>query len=56
MQSVPSTDITKPLPPVDSIIDLNGKPFNRDRLMEVILKDRKILMFTDDLKAGTISA
>jgi hypothetical protein len=42
--------------PVDSIIDLNGKAFNGDRLMEVIWNHRKILMFTDDLKAGTVPA
>jgi hypothetical protein len=42
--------------PVDAVIDLDGKPFNGDRLMEVVWKGRRVLMFTDDLKAGTVPA
>jgi len=40
--------------PTDTVIDLNGKKFNGDRLMEVSWDNRKVLMFTQDLKGNTV--
>jgi hypothetical protein len=42
--------------PIGTVVDLNGKKFNGDRLMEVQWDGRMVLMFTADLKAGTIPA
>lgn len=36
--------------PSGAVIDLTARKFNGDRLMEVIWDDRKLLMFTEDLK------
>lgn len=40
--------------PTGAVLDLNGKKFNGDRLMEVTWDDRKVLMFTEDLKNATV--
>jgi hypothetical protein len=42
--------------PADAVIDLNGKAFNGNRLMEVLWEGQNVLMFTEDLKAGTVPA
>lgn len=42
--------------PEGTIVDLNGKKFNGDRLMEVEFDGRKVLMFTEDLRQGTVPA
>lgn len=39
--------------PVGTIVDLNGKKLNGDRLMEVHWEGRLVLMFTEDLRART---
>ena len=36
--------------PSGTVLDLTAKKFNGDRLMEVIWDQRKLLMFTEDLK------
>lgn len=40
--------------PSGTVLDLTGKKFNGDRLMEVVWDDRKVLMFTEDLKNTTV--
>lgn len=40
--------------PSGAVLNLNGKKFNGDRLMEVVWDDRKLLMFTADLKNTTV--
>lgn len=40
--------------PSGAIIDLDGKKFNGERLMEVLWGNRRVLMFTEDLKASTL--
>lgn len=40
--------------PSGTVLDLTGKKFNGDRLMEVIWDDRKLLMFTEDLRNTTV--
>ena len=42
--------------PVDTVINLNGKKFNGDRLMEVSWNGKMVLMFTEDLKRMTVPA
>jgi hypothetical protein len=42
--------------PTDTVIDLDGKTFNGDRLTEVLWEGRKVLMFTSDLKMSTVPA
>lgn len=42
--------------PSGAIIDLDGKKFNGDRLMEVLWGKRTVLMFTEDLKESTVPA
>jgi hypothetical protein len=42
--------------PTGTMLDLNGKKFNGDRLMEVKFDDRMVLMFTDDLRQKTVAA
>jgi hypothetical protein len=39
--------------PSGAIVDLDGKTFNGERLMEVLWDDRMVLMFTEDLKIST---
>lgn len=36
--------------PMGTVLELTEKKFNGNRLMEVIWNDRKLLMFTEDLK------
>ena len=36
--------------PSGTVLELTAKKFNGDRLMEVFWDQRKLLMFTDDLK------
>jgi len=36
--------------PSGTVLELTAKKFNGDRLMEVLWDQRKLLMFTDDLK------
>ena len=40
--------------PVGAIVDLDGKKFNGDRLMDVVWDHRLVLMFTEDLKGNTL--
>lgn len=40
--------------PIGTVLDLTAKKFNGDRLMEVLWDDRKLLMFTEDLKNTAI--
>jgi hypothetical protein len=40
--------------PLGSVIDLDGKVFNGERLMEVLWDGRQVLMFTEDLKTSAI--
>lgn len=40
--------------PTGAVLDLTGKKFNGDRLMEVVWNERKFLMFTEDLKNTTV--
>ena len=42
--------------PFGAIVDLDGKKFNGDRLMEVLWDNRKVLMFTEDLKGSSVPA
>jgi hypothetical protein len=42
--------------PAGTIVDLDGKPFNGERLMDVVWDGRKVMMFTDELRAKTVSA
>ncbi len=41
--------------PSGVVLDLTAKKFNGDRLMEVLWDDRKLLMFTEDLKSTTVA-
>lgn len=40
--------------PTGALLDLSGKKFNGERLMEVIWRDRTLLMFTADLESTTV--
>jgi hypothetical protein len=40
--------------PAETIVDLDGRTFNGERLMEVLCEGRKVLMFTEDLKVWTL--
>jgi hypothetical protein len=40
--------------PSGTVIELTAKKFNGERLMEVLWDDRKILMFTEELKNATV--
>ena len=40
--------------PIGTVIELTAKKFNGDRLMEVIWDDRKLLMFTEDLRSAAV--
>jgi hypothetical protein len=40
--------------PIGAVVDLTGKKFNGDRLMEVIWDGQVYLMFTEDLKNTTV--
>jgi hypothetical protein len=40
--------------PTETIVDLDGRKFNGERLMEVLCESRKVLMFTEDLKVWTV--
>ena len=40
--------------PAGALVDLDGKTFNGDRLMEVLWNGRKVLMFTEELKSKTV--
>ena len=42
--------------PTGTIVDLNGKTFNGDRLMDVGLEGRTVMMFTSDLRTGSVPA
>ena len=42
--------------PIGTIVDLDGKVFNGERLMDVLWNGRKVMMFTDELKAKAILA
>jgi hypothetical protein len=41
--------------PTETIVDLDGRKFNGERLMEVSCEGRKLLMFTEDLRVGTVA-
>ncbi len=41
--------------PIGSVLLLTGKKFNGERLMEVVWEDRKLLMFTEDLKSTAVA-
>ena len=41
--------------PSGAIVDLDGKKFNGDRLMDVVWDHRLVLMFTEDLRASTLA-
>jgi hypothetical protein len=40
--------------PSGAIVDLDGKKFNGERLMQVLCDDRMVLMFTEDLKGNSV--
>ena len=42
--------------PTGSLVDTDGKKFNGERLIEVTVNGRKVLMFTDDLTTNSILA
>jgi hypothetical protein len=42
--------------PIGTILDLDGKPFNGERLMDVLWDGRKVMMFTDELRVKTLPA
>ena len=42
--------------PIGTIVDLDGKVFDGDRLMDVLWNGRKVMMFTDELRANTVPA
>lgn len=42
--------------PANTVIYLNGKKFNGERLMEVSWDGKLVLMFTEDLKRMTVPA
>lgn len=42
--------------PVDTVINLNGKKFNGDPLMDVAWDGRMVLMFTEHLRRMTVPA
>ena len=42
--------------PTGAILDLDGRTFNGERLMEVLWDDRRVLMFTEDLKLRSVPA
>lgn len=42
--------------PAGSLLDLNGKTFNGNRLMETLFEGRMVMMFTSDLRAQTVPA
>lgn len=41
--------------PRGAVLDLSGKKFNGERLMEVMWHDRKVLVFTEDLKNTAVA-
>jgi hypothetical protein len=40
--------------PADETLDLNGKTFNGERLMDVVWNGKVVMMFTADLKLATV--
>lgn len=40
--------------PAGTVLDLTGHTFDDDLLMEVVWENRKVLMFTEDLKNTTV--
>ena len=42
--------------PTGTVVDLDGKTFNGERLMDVLWDGRKVMMFTAELKTKTVPA
>ena len=42
--------------PTGTVLDLDGKTFNGERLMDVSWDGRKVMMFTDELKTKSVPA
>jgi hypothetical protein len=42
--------------PTGSMVDLNGKTFNGDRLTDVLWNGKSVMMFTEDLRNCTVAA
>ena len=40
--------------PIGTVVDLDGKTFDGERLMDVVWDGRTVMMFTDQLKVSSV--